>query len=71
MFDQLDFERRYYDLITEDVNHIFAELIKTGNDNIRQDGLRILREIMASLHAITEESVMQTVYGLLTNKEKN
>ena len=68
-FDQIDFERRYYSLITKDVNQIFAELLMEDKHDIRKDSYKVLRQIMQSLHAIVEECIMQTVHGLLVDKE--
>ena len=71
MFDQIDFERRFYTLVTEEVNYAFSELLEKDAVYVQQEGLKMLRQIMETLHSIAEESVMQGFYGLLANKERN
>ena len=71
MFDQIDFERRFYTLITEEVNYAFSELLEKDSAYVQQEGLKMLRQIMEALHSIAEESVMQGFYGLLANKKRN
>lgn len=68
-FDQLGFENRFYLLITKEVNEIYSNLIRSSKDSIQAEGLKIQRQIMESLHAITEEAVMQGFFGLIANKE--
>jgi hypothetical protein len=69
MFDQIDFERRFYVLVTEEVNAVFAALLRSGETSLQQEGLKLQRQIMKSLHSIAEETAIQIFYGLLTNKE--
>lgn len=71
MFDQIDFERRFYALVTEEVNAVFSALLRSGKSSLQQEGLKFQREIMESLHSIAEETAVQIFYGLLTNKEKH
>ena len=74
MFDQIDFERKFYTLITEEVNAAFSQLMSSNKFSLRNDadlikeGLKMQRQIMEALHAITEESVIQMSFGLLTHK---
>jgi hypothetical protein len=69
MFNQIDFERKFYALVTQEVNKVFSELVRNRKDSVQQEGLKIQRKIMELLHAITEETAIQIFYGLLVSKE--
>jgi hypothetical protein len=70
MFDQIDFERRFYELITKEVNAAYSNLLQSSKMSVQAEGLKMQRQIMESLHAITEEVTMQGFFGLLAHKMK-
>lgn len=73
MFDQIDFEQKFYTLIVNEVNAAYSKLINDSEGLLQIDlikqGLKMQRQIIASLHSITEESVMQMSFGLLAYKQ--
>ena len=73
MFDQIDFERKFYKLIVGEVNAVFSQLMndceRSSQVDLIKEGLKMQRQIMEVFHGITEESVMQMSFGLLAHKQ--
>ncbi len=70
MFNQQEFEEKVYWLVTDEVNHVFAELIASGDkDRLNGEAIRINRQIMQGLHYVVEEIVTQNLCGLLVNHD--
>lgn len=66
MFDQAEFEQKVYALVTQEVNKAFLGFVDKGRSH--RDGVEIQKQVMQVLHAVTEETVIQTSYGLLLHK---
>lgn len=69
MFNQKQFEKKIYALVTQEVNEVFSTLLKTDRSTIQTEGIKIQREVMQVLHSIIEETVTQILCGLLLNKK--
>ena len=72
MFDQMDFERKFYRLMVDEVNVAFSQLMNSSEGSqveLIKEGLKMQRQIMEVFHGITEESVMQMSFGLLAHKQ--
>ena len=72
MFDQINFEQKFYKLIVDEVNAAFSQLMKCEGSlqvDLIKEGLKMQRQIMEVFHAITEESVIQVSVGLLAHKQ--
>lgn len=75
MFDQIDFEQKFYKLVVDEVNAAFSQLKDSNKSSLRDDvnlikeGLKMQRQIMEALHSITEEATMQVSFGLLAHQQ--
>lgn len=61
MFDAIQFEKKVYAAVTKEVNTAFQD--ENGRKKFGE-GMQILRQIIAILHSITAETIIQTFYGL-------
>ena len=64
MFDEAEFEKRIYGMVTDEVNGVFMKLVKEDEEALQGNGVRMQLSVMKALHGVIEEMIIQMSYGL-------
>lgn len=67
VFDPNRFENKIYTLVTHEVNKVFSAVLKSDEASVQVEGVKLQRQIIETLHDITEEIASQILHGILIN----
>jgi hypothetical protein len=71
MFNAKEFHDEVHALVTKRVNVIFADIVNRKDDSKMINALKAQRDIVRALHEVTEDTIVQILYGLIVNRNNS